>query len=105
MSIDLKDLVNKVAKKHSIPIMRAENAAHMQFSFIRHMIASGELKSVILINLGKILVKPKKKDLLIRYNELKKKQIESGQNITRLGEFAKAYRYNRDSGKGENANM
>ncbi len=93
--IDFKDIVNKLAKKHNIPVGRAEAAAHAQFSFIRSMIAKGELKSVILLNLGKILVKPKRKILLQKYNALKKQQIEAGENPTRMDEFFMAHRRDR----------
>lgn len=92
MSVDLKAIVNRLAKKHNIPTMRAENAARMQFSFIRDMISKGEFKSVIILKLGKFIVKPKRKEILIKYSELKKRQIEAGENPTGLGEFTMAYR-------------
>lgn len=103
--ISLKDIINSLAKKHNISITKAETAAHLQFSFVRSVIAKGELKSIHLINLGKITVKPKRKELLLKYNELKRKQIEAGENPTRLGEFCLAQRRSRESGKGESKDL
>lgn len=103
--ISLKDIINDLAKKHGISIAKAETAAHLQFSFVRSVIAKGELKSVHLIKLGKIVVKPARKELLLKYNELKRKQIEAGENPTRLGEFYMAQRRNRDLSKGESKNL
>jgi nucleoid DNA-binding protein len=100
-----KDIVNKLAKKHNIPIMKAEVAANSQFSFIRSTIAKGNLESIILLKLGKILVKPKRKELLLKYNELRRKQIEAGEHPTGLGEFLMVQRRSREASKGESKSL
>jgi len=101
----LKQIVNNLAKKHNLPITRVEHAIEMQFSFIRSMIAKGELKSVQLMHLGKIFVKPHRRELLLKYNELKRKQIEAGEDPTGLAEFAMAQRRNRELSKAASLDM
>lgn len=99
MIIELDELVRKIADEQNIPYGAAEQMANAQFGFVRKVIQEGNLKSVYLIKLGKFMVRPKRKEFFIAYNELKKKQIENKENPISIQEFAAIRRANRELSK------
>lgn len=93
----VKEISDKLAKKHNLSIAQASTITDSQFSFLRQTIANGELKSVYCMLLGRFLVKPGRRDFTLEYRKYRETAIKAGQDYKGMVEYANEKRRLRDA--------
>jgi nucleoid DNA-binding protein len=74
MDTQYKNIIDKLAKKHSLPVFIIEEIVNSQFKFLRDkVISTGEHKSYRLTNLGMFTISPRKLKWIQNHNMKKKK--------------------------------
>jgi hypothetical protein len=86
MTVTIKDITDRLAKKYNLSLSAAETIGESEFAFTKEIMIKGELESVNLSRLCKIAVKPGKKNLIRKW------QARTNANGEPIG-YTKAEKY------------